>query len=330
MAIEYRSQPGHVKNFIDQHNTRFVGWDLDGTLANTERLHRALCRSALQEMSGQFVSEREFNSPRYRAAFGLPGGETSMYLAKHLRDTHPQGFQNAERFARLRGGEGESVEIVAKALTELRNETFATYVAHAKVRHCHEERGSLYVEATIATSAEDPVIAQRLEVLKDVRVQTYPYVMESISTFASHGLTQGVCTSSGAQFVVPLLALFGLSKHFAAIVTADCVPQGKHKPAPYPWHQLRARLDPSAVSPDESAPIHDMIFIENSAGGGLSSIRAGTGPTFIIADNISSTMGKMHAKVRALEGSSPHPTVHGKAIFIDNLGALVLPPVPSC
>jgi hypothetical protein len=68
-----------------------------------------------------------------------------------------------------------------------------------------------------------------------------------------------------------------------------------------------------------------MFFIENSAGGGFSSIRAGQSPTFVIADNIAATVGKMQAKMGATKGN-PDYVVHGRAIFIDSLEALVVPP----
>lgn len=324
MTIEYRSQPGHIQNFIEQYGARFVGWDLDGTIANTERLHRALCRSALQEISGSVISERDFSSPRYRAAFGLPGGETSLYLAKVLKESNPEGFQHALRFALSRGLVGGPCETVAQALTQLRDETFGYFIKKATLKHTDENGGTLHLLISPFAIETDPRSAIRLEALRGVRVHTYPYVLEMLATFERHGLTQGICTSSGRCFVFPLIKAFGLMDRFEAIVTADCVPMGQHKPEPTPWHILRARLDGGALRPQSYDPITDMLFIENSAGGGFSSLRAGETPTFVVADNIAATVGKMQAKMGATKGD-PNCVVHGKAIFIDSLGALVAP-----
>jgi hypothetical protein len=329
MTIEYRSQPGHIQNFIEKNGARFVGWDLDGTLANTERLHRALCRSALQEISGGVISEREFGSPRYRSAFGLPGGETSLHLAKTLKENNPGGFQHALRFALSRELVGDSCETVAQALTQLRDETFAFYIKNATLRRADENAGTRHLVLSPPLREVDERSARRWETLKDVRVHTYPYVLEVLATFERHGLTQGICTSSGKCFVHPLIRALGLTSYFESIVTADCVPSGQHKPEPTPWHILRARLEGAEPCHRNYEPITDMLFIENSAGGGFSSIRAGQSPTFVIADNIAATVGKMQAKMRATKGN-PDYVVHGRAIFIDSLGALVAPSRSSC
>ena len=325
MAIEYKSQPGHVSSFIKQYGLSCVGWDLDGTLANTEHLHRSICRAALQEMSGSPVLERDFRAPHYRGAFGLPGAETSIRLAMGLSDLNAEGFDRALQYARARGFPGDSLVAVGHAMTQLRDEIFSFYIGNVQTVHTPERGGAVSLKLASLSDITDPMLIARRDALKSVKVHTYPYVLEALRVFGACGLAQGVCTSSGKAFVLPLLTAFGIVSKFSAVVTADCVPDGKHKPAPDPWHLLRARLTTVPNAPRGGAPIPDMMFIENSSGGGLSSMRAGSGPTFVIADNIPATVAKMQVKMEALAASSPESVILGTATFIQDLGALVMP-----
>ncbi|MEY4668108.1 MAG: Haloacid dehalogenase-like hydrolase [Pseudomonadota bacterium] len=329
MTIEYRSQPDHVHSCIQQYGIRFVGWDMDGTLANTERLHRAICRSALQEVSGSSISERAFRAPVYRSAFGLPGQETSLQLARALRETNPEGFQHALQSALSKGIHGDACDTVARAIAELREETFSFYLDNTTLRSTNHGGGMARLALAPHAQEQDFNAARRLEVLRDVEVHTYPYVLEALATFERLGLAQGVCTSSGKSFARPLIAALGIGNFFEAIVTADCIQNGQHKPDPRPWHVLRTQLDPIASQFGPTQPIRDMLFIENSAGGAFSCIRAGTGPTFVISDNIAGTSGKMLAKVQAAQDPNSPVPIHGKAIFINNLGDIVLPKRPQ-
>ena len=135
MAIDFKAQPGHVSSFIKQHGITCVGWDLDGTLANTEHLHRTICQVALQEISGSVISNKEFGAPHYRSAFGLPAAETSVRLAMGLRDTDPQGFDRALRHARSQGLLGDPAEAVGQAISLLRNEIFSFYIGNVQAEY---------------------------------------------------------------------------------------------------------------------------------------------------------------------------------------------------
>jgi beta-phosphoglucomutase-like phosphatase (HAD superfamily) len=243
--------------------------------------------------------------------------------------TNPEGFEHALRVALSMGITGDSCDTVGQAITDLRQQTFAFYIQHATLSRSNKHGGVLRLVLPSSPPIADAQSARRFAALKDVHVHTYPYVLEALETFQRHGLIQGICTSSGKDFVYPLLGALALQSYFKAIVTADCVPTGHHKPAPYPWHHLRSKLDAGKPFSEDSEPITDMICVENSASGGLSAIRASKSPTFVIADNIAATVGKMHAKIRALDNSSSGGSIHGTATFIDDLGALVVPRTSS-
>jgi beta-phosphoglucomutase-like phosphatase (HAD superfamily) len=323
MVIEFKSRPGHVATFIKTHGLTCVGWDLDGTLANTEHLHRTICRAALQEISGTLIGQREFGEPHYRGAFGLPAAETSARLAISLRDVNPEGFTRARGYAEARGMTGDPVEVVGKALSFLRDEIFAFYIRNVQVETTPGHGGVLSLKLSCPPTMTDPQLVARRDALQGVKVHTYPYIVEALEVFDTYGLAQGVCTSSGKAFALPLLSAFGIDRKFSAVVTADCVPDGSHKPEPDPWYLLHARL--SNASHPREKPITDMMFIENSSSGSFSSIRAGSGPTFVIADNIPATTAKLEAKMKAFRKQSPDVVIPGRATFIPDLGKLVAP-----
>jgi beta-phosphoglucomutase-like phosphatase (HAD superfamily) len=254
----------------------------------------------------------------------LPGAETSRHLAKILRETNPEGFQSALKSALAKGLVGDSLDTVGAAITQLRQETFAFYLQMSSLKSsgCSSDVRTLVVNSPSQTQAVQT--ARRLDVLKDVKVPTYPHVVPLLKMFSEHNIRQGIATSSGAFFAQGLLKALQLDNYFNAIVSADCVPQGHHKPEARPWQLLHERLTGSTITTAKGTPLSDMLFIENSAGGGLSSLRAGYGPVFIVADNIPATVGKLQAKIQAYQGDSER-RIHGQAIFIDHLGSLLCP-----
>jgi pyrophosphatase PpaX len=87
----------------------------------------------------------------------------------------------------------------------------------------------------------------------DELARAYPCTVETLSELASRGVPMGVVTSKGTQAATKGLELFGLSRFFDVIVTADDVPV--HKPDPYP---LRAAA--SAVE----VPLEYCVYVGDS------------------------------------------------------------------
>ena len=328
MAIDFKAQPDHISRFIKTQGIKSVGWDLDGTLANTEHLHRTICKVALQELSGTVISNKEFGAPCYRSAFGLPAAETSLRLAMMLQENDPQGFGRALRYALSQGFSGTDVEAVGQAISLLRNEIFSFYIRNVKTEQKADHGGIISLKLQCPAEMNDPHLIARRDELSKVHVHTYPFVIEALRVFKDNNLKQGVCTSSGQDFARPLLAAFEIDSYFAAVVTADCVPEGCHKPSPVPWHLLHALLFKIPYSGGVAEPIQDMMFIENSAGGGLSAMRAGAGPTIVVADNIPATIAKLQEKMKRFKADFPGVMLPGTATFIPDLSALVLPSRP--
>ncbi len=62
--------------------------------------------------------------------------------------------------------------------------------------------------------------------------RTYPFAPEALAAFAGEGWTIGLCTNKPMVPTRAVLAHFGLTERFAAIVAGDSLPQRKPDPAP--------------------------------------------------------------------------------------------------
>ena len=298
--ISYSSRPGPIEDFVKQHNVRYAGWDFDGTIADTERLHRAICRAALTELGrGQLISDRAWNSDLFRSAFNLPADETNHKLASGLREYSENMFQSALA-ASLRSVvpfRGDAAETVARAISAKRDELARFYQTNVSLTSDPEPGVKSRLEIPGTVTAENASEAQRLNLLRPVKVEMYSYVRETIDSLAAMGIQQGVCTSSARSFVEPLLDKFGILRKFVGLVFAGCVPAGHHKPEPLPWRLLKARIVTGNANSQTLPHTDDMIHFENSAGGALSALRAGRGPTIVKAENDASILGKIQSKL---------------------------------
>jgi pyrophosphatase PpaX len=75
----------------------------------------------------------------------------------------------------------------------------------------------------------------------DELARAYPGTVETLGELASLGMPMGVVTSKGTQAATRGLELFGLSRFFGVVVTADDV--SVHKPDPYPLCVAASAID---------------------------------------------------------------------------------------
>lgn len=108
---------------------------------------------------------------------------------------------------------------------------------------------------------QDEAIAQRLVAVyrefnhrtHDQMAKLYPGTIETLTWLESCGMTMGVVTSKGRPMATRGIELFGLSRFFETVVTADDVT--KHKPDPCPVLHAAAQLGVAAS---------DCVFIGDS------------------------------------------------------------------
>jgi beta-phosphoglucomutase-like phosphatase (HAD superfamily) len=324
--ISFTQQSKPLAELVQEHNVKFAAWDFDGTAADTERLHRVTFRLALNELSGARIPKSVWLSKPFQAGFGLPELETCLTIAKAL-ETHSAEhklpwFKKALAASPDHGEGFEPTLVVARGLCQRRGEIFDYYVKKATVSTSHKPGTPTKLAILSDATSRQQLEAERLEFLKPVQVKTYPFVREVIHELAKHDIDQGVCTSSSKRFVKPLLRKLGLSPLIKDHVFADCVPAGYHKPDPFPWKLLRARLA-NQFTIEHLPTTDDMLRFENSAGGGLSSILSGRGPTIITAENNASVMGKLHQKINGIRAKEPNSPIPGQALFVPDLGSLL-------
>jgi len=315
-AISYSTSPGALKDLVIKNAVKYAGWDFDGTIANTERFHRVVCRVAVNELCGQSIPDQAWNSPLFRDAFNLPADETNLVLARALKKFNSDWFQDALVKALQQGLSGDSCKTVASAISTKRADVTAFFHTHTELTDPGVRGARLHVKIPTHVSPMSKVEEARLTLLKPLTVETYPYVKETIHTLSSLGIRQGVATSSDEPTVKPFLKRFELLEHFQGLVFAGCVPNGLHKPQPYPWRKLKALLANIPVSAHGLPTTDDMIHFENSSGGGLSALRAGKGITIIKADNQGATMGKLQRSIGALKTGATKEEVSGHALFV--------------
>jgi beta-phosphoglucomutase-like phosphatase (HAD superfamily) len=305
-----------LEQVISRAGIKHVGWDFDGTIAYTERLHRVICILAIAELAdseGQ-IRKSHWNGSGFRAAFGLPPDETSIVIASHLNQEYPDIFS---RF-NLDNSAEKTVEDVARDISEKRREIFNFYIDHAVFVNSKGPGDPVELRIRKTDDEQNPALHKRINALSEVVVRSCPFAKESIELLYKLGVAQGVCTSSPSHVVRPLLEKLDLMRYFKATVFSDCVPEGQHKPQPHPWKLLRHRLSDGQESPD--APTDDMIVFENSAGGAFSGMRAGA-VTIVVAENLPNVIGKLARKTKEEAGDTSNYT--GRAHFIGSLGKLV-------
>lgn len=313
--ISYSSRPGPIEDFVKHHKVSYAGWDFDGTIADTERLHRAICKAALTELGGgQQISGPAWNSVLFRSAFNIPAQETNRKLAEGLREYSPQMFQSALAHALRTPGafSSDAVTTVARAIGQKRDDLTAFYQGHIALTEANQPGARSKLEIPDSVTGTTPTDVQRLSLLRPVKVEMYSYVRETMDALEAMGIRQGVCTSSTRSFVEPLLIKFKILGKFDGLVFAGCVPAGYHKPEPLPWRLLKARIITGTQNPATLPYTDDMIHFENSAGGALSALRAGRGPTVVKADNDASISGKIQDKIAKHEKGD----VLGKALVV--------------
>jgi len=281
-----------------------------------------LCLAALRELCGHTIPKAAWHSKDFRSAFGLPSAETDMQLAVALQRLHPTWFDNALKNALRQGICGDSFRTVAQAIGQKRTELFDYYQSKLSLTEPTLAGRPLKLQIPSSTKPVCRNEMERLELLRPVSVDTYPFVKETIALLHSMGVRQGVCTSSPHGFVTPLLKKLQLMESFQGLVFSDCVPHGAHKPNPYPWRLLKARLSGLTSQHAERISTDDMIHFENSPSGGLSALRAGKGVTFIKADNEASVVGKLQLKLLELQRLPTKETVPGRAVFVSCFGRL--------
>ncbi|MDR0634986.1 MAG: phosphoglycolate phosphatase, partial [Azoarcus sp.] len=64
------------------------------------------------------------------------------------------------------------------------------------------------------------------------RARPYPGVTELLDKLAARGLKMALITNKATAFTLPLLAQFGMARHFGAVVCGDTLPVRKPDPAP--------------------------------------------------------------------------------------------------
>lgn len=315
-AISYSPSPGALEDLVVKNGVQYAGWDFDGTIADTERFHRVVCRAAVNELCGHAIPDRAWNSDLFRNAFNRPADDTNVYLARGLKKLNSEWFQDALVAALHLVVGKDSMATVASAISLKRADITAFFHANVSLTDPGTRGARLSVKIPTHVTASSKVDSDRLELLQTLAVHTYPYVKETIESLASLGIRQGVATSSDEPTVKPFLKHFKLLEHFQGLVFAGCVPNGLHKPEPYPWRRLKALLANTNPSSLGLPSTDDMIHFENSSGGGLSALRAGKGLTVIKADNQSATMGKLQRSIGELHKNRPGQEVSGTALFV--------------
>lgn len=105
------------------------------------------------------------------------------------------------------------------------------------------------------------------------RSRLYPGVSATLSQLAGRGLRLAVCTNKPSRFVRPLLAHFGIERHFAAVIGGDDLPVKKPDPAPL-QHLARAL----ASSSDDCLVVGDSrtdVAAARAAGMAVAAVRYG-------------------------------------------------------
>ena len=312
-----------------------AGWDFDGTIADTERLHKITFKTAVEEICGHTFSEKEWSD--FKPAFGLTEAESCKTIAKILLDKHFKEHQaeapwTQGRFERLSGiidnlADSEvSVDSVAERLARLvqkqRTNVFLHFEKLAELSSSPDPAQGVWIRSlgvdanslpAVSTTqhrellglsvAELPLSAQDLQIrhaqLSQVQVPLMPCVWEKIEELKAASFLQGVCTSSARSFVEPLLRKFGfeLGKggHFQEMVTQDDMAPGSCKPEPNPWWKLCEKLNEGSRR-NPQFDAGQMVCFENSASGAVSALLAGM-PVYCCARNVPAFIGKAAGKL---------------------------------